>query len=280
MIRRKPYLIQLFAVPLVLALATAGCATRRYVSKKVAPVDQKVDTLSTRMDQKVDTLAAGTDQKFAAANDKITAVASTEQRDISQVNERIATNEMRLGLASSAAQQAQTTAASAMTEAQANARRLDANSEAVRAASASMANALNYKLIEKANVTFGFNKSTLTPEAKAALDQLAAKVQSMPRVVLEVVGFADPVGAQDYNFDLSQKRADTVQRYLVTQRVPLHVIHAVGLGDQAPPSGLEADISSGSSKSESEQAARRVLIRVFGAPDIVPPVAAGGGGQK
>ena len=44
----------------------------------------------------------------------------------------------------------------------------------------------------------------------------------MPRVVVEVVGFSDTVGPQDYNIDLSRKLRDTVERYLVTQRVPLH----------------------------------------------------------
>jgi outer membrane protein OmpA-like peptidoglycan-associated protein len=277
MIRMKPNFIQLFAVLLILGVALTGCATKKYVIKRVTPVDQKVDAL-----------AAQTDQKFVATNEKVAAVASTQQRDISQVNERISTNEAKLGLASTAAQQAQATASSAMStastalsEAQANQAKLAADSQAVAALGAGMANALNYKLIEKADVTFGFNRSSLTPEAKAALDQLAIKVQSMPRVVVEVVGFADAVGPQDYNIDLSRKRADTVERYLVTQRVPLHVIHTVGLGEEVPPSGLEADNSLNTSKSEGERAGRRVLIRIFGAPDVVQPqVTAGVGGQK
>jgi len=269
MIRRKPILIQLFAVPLVVALATTGCATKKYVAKMVTPVDQKVDTL-----------AAQTDQKLGATNEKIAAVASTEQRDISQVNERISTNEMKLGLASTAAQQAQTAASNAMNEAQENARRLAANSQAVAALGASVADALNYKLIEKANVTFAFDKFSLTPEAKAALDQIATKVQSMPQVVVEVVGFTDQIGPQDYNVNLSRKRADAVERYLVAQRVPLHVIHTTGLGEEGAPLGLESDIDSNPSKTETERMARRVLIRIFGAPDVVQPKVTAGGGQK
>jgi len=275
MIRSKPNLMQLFAMPLVLALATVGCATKGYVTKQVTPVSQKVDTL-----------AAATDTKFTATDEKIALVAGIEKTDISQVNERISTTELKLGAASSAAQQAQadaqraqTTASNAMSEAEENARKLAANSQAVAAASANMANALNYKLIESADVKFGFNKFSLTPEAKTALDQLATKVQSMPRVVVEVVGFTDAVGPQDYNLNLSRERADSVQRYLVTQRVPLHVIHTVGLGAGAAPSGLEADASSNPSKSEAEQS-RRVLIRIFGSSDVVTQASAGGGGQN
>jgi len=269
MIRTKPSLMQLFAVPLALALATAGCATKGYVRSQVTPVNQKVDTLS-----------AATDTKFVATNEKIDLVAGNHQKDISQVNERISTTEIKLGQASSAAQQAQTdaqrakaAASSALSESQENARKLAANSQAV----ASMADSLDYKLVESTDVTFGFDKFSLTPEAKTELDQLATKVQSMPRVLVELVGFTDATGPQDYNLNLSRERADSVQRYLVTQKVPLHVIHTVGLGAEAPPSGLEAEAGSNPSKSE---ASRRVLIRIFGSAGAATQASAGGGGQN
>jgi len=275
MIRTKLSLMQLFAVPLVLALATIGCATKRYVGKKVTPVDQKVDTLS-----------AVTDAKFMGTNEKIDLVAGIHQKDVSQVNERITTAENRLGVASSAAQQAQAdaqraqaAAASAASEAQESARKLAANSQAMAAAGANMADALNFKLVESADVKFGFDKSSLTPEAKTALDQLATKAQSMPRVMVEVVGFTDSIGSQDYNLNLSRERADSVQRYLVTQKVPLHVIHTVGLGAETPPSGLEPDASSNPSKSAAE-ASRRVLIRIFGSADSVSQASASVGGPN
>jgi len=278
MSRTKPNLMQLFAVPLVLALTTVGCATRGYARKQVVPVNQKVDTLS-----------AVTDTKFVATNEKIELVAGIHQKDISQVNERITSAEIKLGVASSSAQQAQTdaqraqadaqraqTAASAaMSESQENARKLAANSQA----GASRPDGVDYKLIESADVTFGFNKFSLTPEAKTELDQLATKVHSMPRVMVELVGFTDATGPQDYNLNLSRERADSVQRYLVTQKVPLHVIHTVGLGAEAPPSGLEGETSSNSGKSEGE-ASRRVLIRIFGSGEVVAQASAGGAGQN
>jgi len=274
MSRTKPNLMQLFAVPLVLALTTVGCATRGYARKQVVPVNQKVDTLS-----------AVTDTKFVATNEKIELVAGIHQKDVSQLNERISTTEIKLGVASSAAQQAQSdaqraqaAASSAMSESQENARRLAANSQAVTVTSVST-DALSYKLVESADVTFGFNKFSLTPEAKTALDQLATKVQSMPRVLVELVGFTDATGPEEYNLNLSRERADSVQRYLVTQKVPLHVIHTVGLGAEAPPSGLEVDTNSNPSKSEAERASRRVLIRIFGS-EVVTRASAAGGGQN
>jgi hypothetical protein len=107
MIRMKPNFIQLFAALLILGVALTGCATRGYARKQVAPVNQKVDTLS-----------AVTDTKFVATNEKIELVAGIHQKDISQVNERITSAEIKLGVASSAAQQAQTDAQRAQADAQ------------------------------------------------------------------------------------------------------------------------------------------------------------------
>ncbi len=280
MICSKSNLIQLFAMPLVLALLTGGCATRGYARRQVTPVNQKVDTLT-----------AVTDTKFAATNEKLDLVAGIHKKDVAQVNEGISTAEIKL--ASSAAQNAQTDAeqaqadapralaapSSATSERQESAPKLEANSQAVAGTGFSMGT-LSYRLVKSASVTFGFNKFSLTPEAKTTLDQLATRVHSMPRVVVEVVGFTDATGLQDYSLNLSRERADSVQRYLVTQKVPLHLIHTVRLGAEASLSGLEADASSNPSKSEAERASRRVIIRIFGPADVVTQASAESRGQN
>ena len=263
----------LVAVPFILVLASSGCATKKYVTQQVTPVSQKVDTLASQ-----------TNEKFAKTDEKIAGVAATEVRDVSQINERISSTEMKLGLASTAAQQAQSTASSAKSEAEANASKIAANSQAVATLRSGVADAFNYKLVEKADVTFAVNRFSLTPEAKAALDLLASKVQTLPRVVVEVVGFTDQSGPQDYNLTLSRRRAEAVERYLVTQKVPLRVIHTAGMGEEAVPPGLEADltvIDPNPSQAELNRLARRVRIQIFGAGNIVQPqVSSAGGGQK
>ncbi len=266
-------LSRLIVVPITLVLALSGCATKKYVAEQVTPVNQKVDTL-----------AAQTNEKFAATGEKIAAVATTEQKDISQVNERISTTELKIGVASTAAQQAQTTASSAQSAADANASKIAAKSQAVSTLGSAVADSLNYKLIEKVDVNFGLDKFSLTPEAKAALDVVASKMQSMPRALVEVAGFADQTGSEDYNLILSRRRSEAVERYLVSQSVPLHAIHMVGMGEEAAPPGLEADLSAigpNPSKAEVNRLARRVNIRIFGVADLVKPEAtAGGGGQQ
>jgi len=253
MVQSKRRFIWMIATPVALVLATSGCATKKYVRTQVAPVNQRVSTLETR-----------TNQQIAALSHK-------EQNDISQVNERISTTDMRVTQVAAAAQQAQGTASRAMEEAGANSSKIAANSAAMDTLASGVSNALNYQLVEKADVTFAFNKATLTPEAKLALDQVALKLQELPRAVIELAGFTDQVGRSNYNLALSRRRAEAVQRYLVNQKVPLRSIHIVGLGEEAPPPGLESSLMAVDSKptqADLRRLARRVQIRIFGAGNI------------
>jgi outer membrane protein OmpA-like peptidoglycan-associated protein len=260
MIKSGHSLIGWIALPIALALATSGCATKKFVRQQVAPVNQKVATLEKH------------------TNEKIAAVWNKEESDISQVNERISTTDQKVAQVAQATQQAQDTASRAMERADANSGKIAETSTAITNLTSGVANALNYQLVEKADVTFGFNKSTLTPEAKLALDRVAMKAQSLPRSVMELAGFTDKVGSKNYNLALSRRRAETVQRYLVQQKVPLRTIHIVGLGEEAPPPGLEADLSAISpnpSKAQLNRLARRVQIRLYGAGDITQGSASG-----
>ena len=71
---------------------------------------------------------------------------------------------------------------------------------------------------EQRTVYFEFNKSNLTPEATAKLDSLASTLKSDKEVkAARIVGFADRFGTDAYNEKLSQKRAKSVQDYLVAK---------------------------------------------------------------
>src|SRR5262249_32325639 len=121
------------------------------------------------------------------------------------------------------------------------------------------------------DVTFGFNQSTLTPQARSALDAIASKANSLPRAVIELTGFTDRVGSRSFNYALSRRRAEAVQRYLVSQKVPVRQIHIVGMGKEGAPAGLTSDlemVNPNPTKAEMSRLARRVHISVFGAGDI------------
>lgn len=239
-------LVLSIAVPMTLVLATSGCASKKYVRNQVGQVKQQM----------------ANNQK--QTNEKIAAVWSKEESDISQVNERISTTDQKVAQVDAAAQEAQGTASRAMEASQ-------ANSTAITNLGAGVGNALNYDLAEKTDVMFAFNKATLTPQGKVALDRIAAKALSMPRSIIELVGFTDTIGTVDYNLALSRRRAWAVQRYLVSKGIQTRAIHVVGMGKEQPPPGLEAQLSAtrpNPSSAELRQLERRVHIRVLAAGEI------------
>jgi outer membrane protein OmpA-like peptidoglycan-associated protein len=246
MIQSKHPFIWTIALPIALALAASGCATKKYVRNQVSPVNAKVDKYKHDTDQKV------------------AAVWNKETNDISQVNERISTTDQKVAQVEQVANNAQGTASRAMDATETNSAKIAENASAISTLGSGVANALNYQLVEKEDVMFGFNKSTLTPTARKTLDELIAKSQTLPRSVIELAGFTDTVGTRTYNLALSRRRAEAVQRYLVMQKVPLRNIHIVGLGEAKPPEDMAPESTSGNRR----QMERRVQIRLFGAGDI------------
>jgi OmpA-OmpF porin, OOP family len=82
-------------------------------------------------------------------------------------------------------------------------------------------------------VNFEFNKATLTPYAKSALDEIAAGLVGQSGIDVEVSGHTDSVGRPAYNKRLSQKRAEAVKEYLIAKGVTVPLT-AVGFGEERP----------------------------------------------
>ncbi|QRN41412.1 MAG: OmpA family protein [Neisseriaceae bacterium] len=83
------------------------------------------------------------------------------------------------------------------------------------------------------NFLFGFDKSTLRPEAIQTLNDTAAKITEQGTQVESVVieGHTDFMGKESYNQALSDRRANSVRDYLISQGVPTEIISAVGYGE-------------------------------------------------
>jgi outer membrane protein OmpA-like peptidoglycan-associated protein len=236
-----------------LVLATSGCATKSYARHQAAVVNQRVSKVEKK------------------TNEEVAYLTNKHETDISQVNERISTTDMKLGEVANSAQQANSTATQAAEAADANKTQISANSTQISSLATGVANALNYQLVEKGDVMFGFNKSELTTQGKAALDSIIQKVQALPRAEVELVGFTDPIGSEAYNLALSRRRAEAVQRYMVQQKVSPYTIHIVGLGEASAPEHLAADLRAAnpnSSQKEINKLSRRVVVRVYGAGSI------------
>jgi outer membrane protein OmpA-like peptidoglycan-associated protein len=80
-------------------------------------------------------------------------------------------------------------------------------------------------------VTFGFDKAMLTTDDKSQLDNFAGSLGSAKSYILEVTGGTDSVGSAQYNYDLSQRRADAVVQYLAAKYgVAPHRFYLIGIG--------------------------------------------------
>src|SRR5262249_39965086 len=84
--------------------------------------------------------------------------------------------------------------------------------------------------------TFAFDRYALTAAAKKRLDQdvigRLASCASIEAVVIE--GHADRIGSQQYNQKLSERRADSVKAYLVSQGTDRNKIETIGMGKTVP----------------------------------------------
>jgi len=82
-------------------------------------------------------------------------------------------------------------------------------------------------------VFFEFDKSSLTPDARRVVDDAAAAYKSGKSGV-QIAGYTDLAGSQQYNLALSKRRADTVKAALVRDGVPASVIDESWHGKENP----------------------------------------------
>jgi OmpA-OmpF porin, OOP family len=198
-------------------MVVSGCASRKYVRNQVSTLEpaiqeasagvkenaERIDAVDRRAQEGVtaagaaDTKATQAAQAAAAANTAAQAAqrqADTANQAVQQVNNRIGTIETRLNSVND-----------------------------------------NYTVAETQTVTFRVNSSTLSDQAKGTLDTLAMQVSGQRTgYMIELQGFTDNRGSENYNINLSQRRAESVLRYLVSKNIPLFRVSIVGLGEDNP----------------------------------------------
>jgi OOP family OmpA-OmpF porin len=187
-------------------VATVGCASKNYVKQQTTPLINKTNEL---------------DDLTAKNTRDIKDVDARAQAGIQAVNAKTAEVEQKTATASQSAAQAQQVA--------------DAANTRVGVLTNTVANLDNYHAVAETSVKFGFNKDNLTPKAKEALDQLATSLATTKGYIIALEGGTDSVGPADYNYDLSQRRANSVIQYLASKyNVPAHKIYVIGLGKDKP----------------------------------------------
>src|ERR1700722_13536867 len=89
-------------------------------------------------------------------------------------------------------------------------------------------------IVSMPDVLFDFNKYTLKPEARERLARISGIVLAYPDLKLQIEGYTDSIGTDEYNLELSQKRADGVRAYLISSSVPPDHVNAQGFGKADP----------------------------------------------
>ncbi|MDH7516550.1 MAG: OmpA family protein [Bacteroidota bacterium] len=88
----------------------------------------------------------------------------------------------------------------------------------------------------KTNLTvlFDFDRAELRPESKPELDRAMRFILQNPGRRFEISAHTDALGTEEYNLDLSERRAQAVRKYLVDHGVPPDIIIAKGYGESQP----------------------------------------------
>jgi outer membrane protein OmpA-like peptidoglycan-associated protein len=187
-------------------LLVSGCATKKWVTEYVGKekgdinsgVDSKMSAESQRVDQKVD----GVDTRLKTAEGTLSQTSETAKG------------------AKDRADSAYTKADGAYTKAD------ETNSRLTRLWS----NRNTRSQAETYQVLFGFDKWDLNDGAQTTLVSIIKEMKENPNLTVDLQGYADPVGTYPYNVGLSQRRVESVRRFLVEKGIELPRINLIGLG--------------------------------------------------
>jgi len=127
-------------------------------------------------------------------------------------------------------------------------------------------------IVNMSDVLFDFNKYTLKPDAREKLAKVSGILLSYPGLKLQVEGYTDNVGSDEYNQKLSEERADAVGDYLQTQGVAETNISAAGYGKSDPV----ADNATAAGRQQNRRVQLVVSGNAIGVQESAP---SSGGGQ-
>jgi len=221
---------------------TAGCATKGFVREELQKSEGRLGDQLTQQQQAIGKIEkdVGEDrEKIGQSTARIDGIGV----QVRLLEGTIAETKETAVSAKGMAEQAKGTADQALTRAQ------DVDNRVTRLWS----NRHRRTLSETVSIYFGFDKTNLDDRAETALLDLVKQMQENPGLVLEMEGYTDSTGPREYNLTLSQRRAESVRRFLVEKGVDLSRIQHIGLG--------AAKEGNGSADSRAKN--RRVTVKLF-----------------
>jgi len=122
-----------------------------------------------------------------------------------------------------------------------------ANQATISAAQARLASLDDFEITDSLTVNFKAGSAVLSDEAKSKLNEFSAKTANAKGYIVEIAGYASKEGALSYNDALSERRADAVMDYLISQgKVPMRRLTAPygggisnPIADNSTPEGRE-----------------------------------------
>ena len=111
------------------------------------------------------------------------------------------------------------------------------------------------------NVFFKFDSDELASDSKTELNKLFTLLSNNPTIKVEIQGHSDSKGNDNYNLNLSQKRAESVRKYLTKKGIKKTRITAVGYGEKKPIARNEN--SDGSDNEEGRALNRRIELKII-----------------
>ena len=210
-----------------LIILCTGCTTKKYVRSQAAPLIQNTNELDARTSQ---------DHRAIGDTD------ARAQQGIAGAKSAASTADQHAMAAGQSADKAQGSAQDAFNR--------------VDSLTGTGAGLDTYKPLSDVSVTFALNKAVLTASDKQQLDAIATSLNSTRHYILELTGGTDSSGDAQYNYMLSQRRADAVAQYLQSKyNIAPHKFYLVGIGK-------DKEVASNSTSAGRKQN-RRVEVRVL-----------------
>lgn len=221
-----------FLVPVAMILLHSGCVSKTWVQQELgqrdAGIDQRLHRIESSLASEGRETAEQTGKHLQAIEERINSL-ETLASDLGRRSH---------GAWSSAegAHARATEAHARAKEAQARAEGAHARAEEVDARLTRLWSGRNVRVVVNTlYVEFGFDRASLDDAAKSVLVVLVRELRENPELGLDLEGYTDSKGSLQYNVRLSQRRVDTVRRYLVENGVERHRIKASARGPTSAP---------------------------------------------
>jgi len=201
------------------SLVGAGCATKGWVREQVGLERSQTDKQVSDVEGRVGTEAKRVDATTARVGEVEKQVEGVN-KSVENTNRSVESVSRSVEGVSKSAQAAQDRADSALARAEQSDQRL----------TRLWTKRYDRQPVDTQEVLFKFGRADLEDGAQTLLLGVVRELKGNPNLSVDLVGYTDPVGPQEYNMQLSQRRVEAVRRFLVQQGIEMPRINFVGLG--------------------------------------------------